>query len=185
MKPNQQQGWLLAGIVCCVVLAAGAVNAPAVSKYLTRVDDRVWLAGLLDMEGLRRLDPATTVIIDLRTEEEGVAEERARVEALGMAYYNVPVSGAEIVEADLARVRRLLDQSGADAVFVHCASGNRAGMIWGALLLDQGRSLAEALDAVSGVVTKASIRDALTVRAAAIAGRAAAATDDSSRPLGH
>ncbi len=163
-----ERSWLalpLAGLLLCALVSAGGSDLPAVSKYVIQVEPRVWLAGALDMDGLRYWDPASTVIIDLRTEDEGIAQERGQIRAMGMDYYSVPVAGATIVDADLQRIGMLLRERAADSVILHCASGNRAGMVWGALQLDDGQDLAAVLDAVSGVVTKDSITQALRKRA--------------------
>ena len=73
-------------------------------------------------------DGVTTVISLQTTDEAGVAEEAAQAEALGLAYVNIPVAGAEGVTEENARA---LDEAltGLDPAqtIVHCASGNRAG----------------------------------------------------------
>ena len=169
-----ERPWLglpLAGLLLGALVSAGGSDLPAVSKHIIQVEPRVWLAGALDMDGLRYWDPTSTVIIDLRTEDEGIAQQRIEVQALGMDYYNVPVAGATLVDADLLRVGTLLRERSADSVILHCASGNRAGMVWGALQVDDGQDLATVLDAVSGVVTKNSITQALRNRAAVDAAR--------------
>jgi len=49
-----------------------------------------------------------------------------------------------------------LDGANPDAlVVVHCASGNRAGMLWGALQVSDGASLTDVQSELSGVLTKA------------------------------
>ena len=161
------QASMLAGLALANLVFAGGADLPAISKYLSQVEPRLWLAGSLDVNALRHWDPASTVIIDLRTEDEGIAKERVQVQALGMDYYNVPVTGATLVDADLQRFAELLRARSADSVIVHCVSGNRAGMVWGALQLDHGQDLPAVLHAVSGVVTKDTIVQALQERAAA------------------
>ena len=171
MTERPRRTFPLAGLLLCTLVFAGGSDLPAVSKYVAQVEPRVWLAGALDMDGLRYWDPASTVIIDLRTEEEGIAQEREQIQALGMDYYNVPVTGATLVDADLQRVGMLLRERNADSVILHCASGNRAGMVWGALQLDDGHDLPDVLDAVAGVVTKEPITQALQKRAASDSAR--------------
>lgn len=161
------QASMLAGLVVANLVLAGGADLPAISKYLSQVEPRLWLAGSLDMNALRHWDPASTVIIDLRTADEGIAKERAQVQAVGMDYYSVPVTGATLVDADLRRLAELLRERSADSVIVHCVSGNRAGLAWGALQLDHGQDLPAVLHAVSGVVTKDTIVQALEERAAA------------------
>ncbi len=161
------QASTLAGLAFAKLVLAGGADLPTISKYLSQVEPRLWLAGSLDVNALRHWDPASTVIIDLRTAGEGIAEERVQVQALGMDYYSVPVTGATLVDADLQRFAELLRERSADSVIVHCVSGNRAGLVWGALQLDHGQGLPAVLHAVSGVVTKDTIVQALEERAAA------------------
>lgn len=165
------QASTLVGLAFANLAFAGGADLPAISKYVSQVEPRLWLAGSLDTNALRHWDPTSTVIIDLRTEEEGIAKERAQVQALGMDYYSVPVTGATLVDADLQRFDALLRERSADDIIVHCVSGNRAGMVWGALQLDEGQDLPAVLHAVSEVVTKDSIIQALQERAAADATR--------------
>lgn len=71
-----------------------------------------------------------TMVVNLRPDSEmDGRNEAAEVAAAGMAYVGIPVAGAEGVDADNARrLWTLLKSSGAP-VFVHCASGNRAGAL--------------------------------------------------------
>ena len=69
-------------------------------------------------------------IVDLRTPEEGVAEEKAAVEAAGMRYLNLAVDkgvpSAEVING----LKVVLADSAAAPVLVHCGSGNRVGAAW-------------------------------------------------------
>jgi uncharacterized protein (TIGR01244 family) len=70
-----------------------------------------------------------TKIINLRGEgEELPYDEKAEAEALGLEYLSLPVSGADDITADNARVLDNMLQ-GDGKVFVHCASGNRVGAL--------------------------------------------------------
>lgn len=92
-------------------------------------------------------DGVTTVISLQTAEEDGVAEEAAQAEALGLRYVSIPVAGADGVTEDNARA---LDEAlaGLDPsqTIVHCASGNRAGALLAlrAFYLE-GRTRTEAL----------------------------------------
>lgn len=71
-------------------------------------------------------------VIDLRTEGESgaLADEPARVEALGMRYVRLPVAGAAGLSDDNARaLDELLAGAGAYPVVLHCGSGNRVGAL--------------------------------------------------------
>ncbi|MBN8431467.1 protein tyrosine phosphatase family protein [Microbulbifer salipaludis] len=69
-------------------------------------------------------------IIDLRTPEEGTAEERAAVEATGMTYVNLPIAKGAPSDAQIARLTELLEDASAAPVLLHCGSGNRVGAAW-------------------------------------------------------
>jgi uncharacterized protein (TIGR01244 family) len=71
-----------------------------------------------------------TMVVNLRPVAEMAGRnEAAEVAAAGMAYVGIPVAGADAIDADKARrLWTLLKVNGAP-VFVHCASGNRAGAL--------------------------------------------------------
>jgi len=150
----------LAGLL--VWTSSASAEAGAFSPYASEVEEGVVLAGTLDLTALKASHDGTVRVVDLRTEPEGTPEEATAAAALGLDYTNIPVAGASIDPEQVAALRAVLDgvPSG-DLLVVHCASGNRAGMLWGAMLLENGMSLEEVEQAVSGVVTKAPIAEAL------------------------
>ena len=71
-----------------------------------------------------------TMVVNLRPDAEMAGRnEAAEVAAAGMAYIGIPVGGADAVNADNARRLWTLLKAGDSPVFVHCASGNRAGAL--------------------------------------------------------
>jgi uncharacterized protein (TIGR01244 family) len=71
-----------------------------------------------------------TTIINLRPSAEMAGRnEAAEVGATGMAYIELPVAGAEDIDADNARRLWSLLKASPAPVFVHCASGNRVGAL--------------------------------------------------------
>lgn len=68
-------------------------------------------------------------VVNLRTPDEEVDfDEQAAVEALGMRYYSLPVSGVEGIDrANADRLKAILNGAGGEPVLVHCATGNRVG----------------------------------------------------------
>jgi len=155
---------LLVGLACAALLA-GSVQADdelAFSKYMSQVDENVVLAGLLDLEALRATHSGSIRVVDLRTAPEGAPEEAMVAEELGLEYTNIPVASAAVDAAQVAALRSALDEAGeGDLVVVHCASGNRAGMLWGAMQLEAGVPLDQVKEAVSGIVTKAPVTEGL------------------------
>jgi uncharacterized protein (TIGR01244 family) len=70
------------------------------------------------------------MVVNLRPAAEMAGRnEAAEVAAAGMAYVGIPVPGADAVDADNARRLWTLLKTTEGPVFVHCASGNRAGAL--------------------------------------------------------
>lgn len=144
--------------------AAGtAPPGGAYSQHLLEVDERTVIAGLLDLEALRAAHPGKVHIVDMRTAEEGTAEEAAAAEAMGLNYTNIPVSSATVDPAQVEMLRATLAGADPDAlVVVHCVSGNRAGMLWGAAQVAAGAPVEEVRDRLSGILTKPPAIEGLT-----------------------
>lgn len=156
--------YLLGIAVAAAAAAQSPDGVPAVSSRQLAVADRVVLAGVPDLDKLQRLPPATTVVVDLRTAAEGIAEEAQLLQEEGYEYHNIPVAGATIEPAQLEALRAIAaanaDQP-AQTLIVHCRSGNRAAMLWGAHLLEEGQSLEQAMQTVGPALTGADTRRAL------------------------
>lgn len=125
------------------------------------VAPNVVLAGKLHAPALAAVDSAGIVVIDLRTPGEGIAEEADHAWRLGIPYRNVPVAGAELHGDQVAEVARLLAGAGERTVLIHCASGNRAALLWGAVQIDAGRPLDDVLAALAPLEVRQPVRDAL------------------------
>lgn len=70
------------------------------------------------------------MVVNLRPDREMAGRnEAAEVAAAGMAYVGIPVDGADGIDADNARRLWTLLKASDAPVFVHCASGNRAGAL--------------------------------------------------------
>lgn len=146
----------------CLSLSAAATEPADYSAYRSEVEEGVVLAGSLDLTALRAAHPGAVRVVDLRTEPEGTPEEAASAAELGISYTNIPVAGARIDPAQVAELRAVLaGKDSGELLVVHCGTGNRAGMLWGAMLLEDGMPLADVEAEVAGVVTKTPINDAL------------------------
>lgn len=158
---------LIALIVLCTgLLTAGGTQAAEVpfgDPHLW-IGDNLVIAGTPDLPALKSGFPGAVVIIDLRTAEEGAVEEQTQAQALGLTYHNLPVAGAEILDEQVLALEALLEGTPQEALVVlHCASGNRAGMLWAAGEMRGGRDVDDVLEQVAPVVTKdpvvAAVRD--------------------------
>lgn len=70
--------------------------------------------------------------------EPGFVDERAAVEALGMRYVAIPVSGFDASLADADALAPVLADGAAGPVLMHCRSGMRAKLVWTLWLARQG-----------------------------------------------
>lgn len=149
---KQVRWWLLA-------LLAGAGLAVAGDAGVRTLD----LAGLEQMEpptgdvssgqpSAAQLDTLAekgfVAVIDLRGpgEDRGYAEAAA-VEAAGLEYSALPITGADAVTVENARkLGAMLDSIDGPAL-VHCGSGNRVGALVALLEADRGASAEDALEA--------------------------------------
>jgi uncharacterized protein (TIGR01244 family) len=147
-----------------------AADDPILNAH--QVSPTVMLAGKLGpgAEDVLRASSIGTVI-DLRTADEGTAAEQARLEASGFRYIAFPTPGTALAPERLAAFASLLMTESQRPVLLHCASGNRAGLMWALYRLDQGVPLATVLDEVAPVVTKDEVRAAIEAHAGTSAPR--------------
>ncbi len=151
---------ILLGAVLSISSSAWADDFPAAERSL-RVANSVWLTSKPDLQQLKSEKVAEVLIIDLRTPAEGTDDAAAQARRLGLRYQNIPVGGAVIEPASVAALSALLAANEEGDVIVHCRSGNRAGLLWGAVQLEQGVPLEEVLVSVSGIVSRPEIENAL------------------------
>ena len=141
------------------------------SEYMAHVDDQVVVAGLIDLDTLRTTHPGEIMLVDLRTPAEGAAAEAEAAEAHGIDYANIPVSSAVVDPDQVHQLRSVLAGAGPETlVVVHCVSGNRAGMLWGASELTGGQSVATVRASLEGVLTKQPAIDGLEAYARSLDG---------------
>jgi uncharacterized protein (TIGR01244 family) len=163
--------------ICAAVMGLGSAavradDAAPLSDFQQPMADGVTVAGALHADAFARL-PAGTRVIDLRSAEEGTGEAAAAAAERGVDYHNVPVPGAVIDPRSVAEVARLIDEADGAPVILHCASGNRAGMIWGAVQVRRGAALADVRERLAAVPMRPAAEEAL----AAFAESCAAAAD--------
>ncbi len=159
----------LIAVVALLGLMAPAHADEAIVNPLI-VSPTVTLAGALGPGAEAALTArGIATIVDLRTPEEGTEEARGRFEAAGFRYINFPTTADAPDAAHLATFVALVDAESRAPMLMHCASGNRAGMMWGLYQLEHGVPLADVLRAVAPVVTKASLREEIEHHAAGMA----------------
>jgi uncharacterized protein (TIGR01244 family) len=132
------------GAAASVALAEAPQTVDGISNY-KRLSPDLAAAGKPSPEAVSRLKAlGFKTVIDLRTEKEGTAEEKAAVESQGLRYVSVPVTPATLSLDDVKAVAGLLDDPAAGPVLLHCAGSVRVGAVYGAVQALKGKSLAEA-----------------------------------------
>lgn len=129
---------------CAAPRLAERVDPAQIPAYrLIRPD--LATAGQPSPETLARLgEMGFKTVVNLRTEKEGAAAERAVVEAQGLRYIWIPVTPESFSVADAEAVERVLDDRTAGPILFHCASSNRVGGAWAVIQARKGKSLEEA-----------------------------------------
>lgn len=118
----------------------------AVVANYNRLRPQLATGGSIDLTEVESLkQKGFRTVVDLRTPEEGTAEEKAAVETAGMRYVNLPVSAGVPSDALIAELGTILEDSSAAPVLLHCASGNRVGAVWAIYRVRKGAPLKTAL----------------------------------------
>jgi uncharacterized protein (TIGR01244 family) len=94
------------------------------------------------LQGLKEMGFRT--VVNLRSEKEGPADEKAVVEAQGLRYVSIPILPDTFSLADVQALEKVLEDPTASPVLVHCASSNRVGAAWAVIQARKGKSLEEA-----------------------------------------
>ena len=153
----------LAGLIAVCVVAACQPQALSqrLSEQQHEVASGVTLAGALLPAALPYLKQRDVLLIDLRTHAEGTEAFAREMAQQGIDYVNVPVDRDPLKPATVRRFDAALAERGARPAVVFCASGNRAGLIWAASLVDQGVGADDALATVAPVATRSATREAV------------------------
>lgn len=127
----------------CIALALSALVLPAAAQDADpladnegipnyyRLRDDIATAGQPTDEALTDVQNAGyKAILNLRTEQEGSLEEKPKVEALGMEYYNIPIGREGFSPEMIAEFQEILAENDNRPLLIHCASSNRVGALW-------------------------------------------------------
>ncbi len=138
---------LVAGAMCTGVQAQPSVDPASIPAY-RQLRPGLAAAGQPAPESLAKLrEMGFRTVVNLRTEQEGAAGERAVVEGQGLRYAWVPVTVESLSLADAEAVEKVLHDPSSGPVLLHCASSNRVGAVWALIQAREGKSLDEALAA--------------------------------------
>jgi len=117
---------------CCTFLVAASLLAAADEPKIFRVDDHVYRGRQprkADFPELQKMGIRT--VLDLRGGPIHKPRERKEVEAAGMQYISIRLSGIFAPQYDeIGRILAVLQDPKRTPVFVHCRRGDdRAGMV--------------------------------------------------------
>jgi uncharacterized protein (TIGR01244 family) len=147
MRPPAVVAALVAAAACTTVSVPESVDPASIPAYRL-LRPGVAGAGQPIPQAVARLkDMGFRTVVNIRTEKEGAAQERAAVEAQGLRYVWVPVSADSFSAADVDAVQEVLSDRSSDPVLLHCASANRVGAVWAVIQSREGKTLDEALAA--------------------------------------
>lgn len=112
---------------------AAQTTPPGTANY-TRVDATVACAGATTVEAVPALKAeGFKAIVNLRqATEPGADVERSRAVAreAGLKYLHIPFSGSDPSPSAVDDFLAAMKDPSNSPVFIHCASANRAGMMW-------------------------------------------------------
>ncbi len=121
---------------------------PAVIPAYRLIRPDLATAGQPSPDALARLrEMGFKTVVNLRTEGEGAAAERAVVEAQGLRYVWIPVTPDTFGLGDVQAIEKVLDDPAAGPVLFHCSSSNRVGAAWAVIQARKGKNPDEALAA--------------------------------------
>ena len=147
MKPLPVVAALVMGAACAGARLPEAVDPASIPAYRL-LRPGLAVAGQPTPQTLAKLeDMGFRTVVNLRTEKEGAAEERAVVEAQGLRYVWVPVTPDSFSLADVEAVQKALHDPSSGPVLLHCGTSNRVGAVWAAIQSREGKTLDEALAA--------------------------------------
>ncbi len=123
-------------IPAAAALLAGATSLaqqefPDIKNFL-RVEKDVCTGGQPAMSDLEKMkEQGVKAVLNLRRAEEYNAEEEAaKVKELGLAYFHIPVNGAEPKDEQAAEFLKITSDRQNRPLFIHCSSANRVGAFW-------------------------------------------------------
>jgi uncharacterized protein (TIGR01244 family) len=123
--------------VIAVILLSAALAAqttpPGTANY-TRVDATVACAGATTVDAIPALKAeGFKAIVNLRQATEPGADidrSRAVAQDAGLKYIHIPFSGSDPSTGAVDEFLAAMKDPSNSPVFIHCASANRAGMMW-------------------------------------------------------
>jgi uncharacterized protein (TIGR01244 family) len=120
-------------LVCAILLSFSSAAAQEDSiKNFLRVNKEFCTGGQPSLEQLEKLKTdGVKAVINLRQPTEyAAAEEEARAKALGLRYFNIPVSPTDPKDEQATEFLKLTDDPENRPAFIHCRSAARVAAFW-------------------------------------------------------
>jgi uncharacterized protein (TIGR01244 family) len=147
-----------------LLLVTGFVAAWAdgsISLQTLQVTPGITLAGSLAPDAQGHLATSNTLVVDLRGTGEGADDEARAMALVGVDYVHLPMGVAAPEPADVNFLSDLLEVNEHRPVVIHCRSGNRAALLWGAYRLQEGGALPDVLEEVAPIATSPVISQSI------------------------
>jgi uncharacterized protein (TIGR01244 family) len=129
---------VLVAVAATTMTAAAAQEAQAqpaqarpIRNFL-RINDQFCTGGQPSLEHFDQLKAeGVKAVINLRTPgEHRAAEEEAKVKALGLRYFNIPVMFRDPKPEQVTEFLKLTDDPANRPAFIHCTAAIRVGAFW-------------------------------------------------------
>lgn len=117
---------------CCALLLALCVTAPAEIKHFDRINDDIYRGTQPKKEDYPKLSQmGIRTVLDLRGGLIHKPKERKRVEAAGMRYISIRLSGIFPPKGrQIAQILSVLEDPKNAPIFIHCRRGaDRVGLV--------------------------------------------------------
>ena len=148
---------LFATVLAAVFITAASA-ADEQPTHTLAVNAQVTLAGYPDNSLIEHIRENQGLVIDLRTTDEYA--NAPSLASAGLEVVSLPIGEGPLTET-VAAFQSVVEAAGERKVWVHCASGNRAGLLWAAYQIEQGVDTEAAIDAVRPIATKKRTRQAI------------------------
>ena len=137
------------------ISAAESADNSSWGVNVQQVSEHVLSAGALEPDKIVDLAHSGVVaVVNLRFPGESKYKEAPDVRAAGMDYISYPMKGEVPKPVFVAKFSSLIEKYEGQDILVHCASGNRVSVLWGAHLLDKGMALNDVLQHVKLAATR-------------------------------
>ena len=135
---------------------------PTIGTVQLEVQPNVLLVGGIQSDSAPLLSQHHVVFVELRqNDEEFVYLDHQALSAHRVRIVRMPMGRQAPKPEQVASLNEILEENRDRLIVLHCSSGNRAGLLWASLLRQRGWSFEDALGAVSPLVTREPIVEAV------------------------